>query len=102
MYHWPAGNVMVEDFIRPNAAKTGLERTLSFKSATAMQSASELVLGNSYHGISSINTTLIGLQGQSYFVQWDGRQGAVLSPKQGLKQQRIPVQGNEVSYQLIW
>ena len=102
MYHWPAGNVMVEDFIRPNAAKTGLERTLSFKSATAMQSASELVLGNSYHGISSVNATLIGLQGQSYFVQWDGRPGAVLNPKQGLKQQRIPVQGNEVSYQLIW
>jgi hypothetical protein len=102
MYHWPAGNVMVEDFIRPNAANTGLERTFSFKSASSIQSASELVLGNSYHGISSINATLIGLQGQSYFVQWDGRIGAILTPKQGLKQQRIPVQGNEVSYQLIW
>jgi hypothetical protein len=102
MYQWPAANVSIEDYIRPNAAGTGLERTLSFKSASALQSAAELVLGNSFHGISAINTKLIGLQGQSYFVQWDGRSGAVLSPKQGLKQQRIPVQGNEVSYQLIW
>ncbi len=102
MYQWPEANVSIEDYIRPNAAGTGLERTLSFKSASALQSAIELVLGNSFHGISAINTKLIGLQGQSYFVQWDGRSGAVLSPKQGLKQQRIPVQGNEVSYQLIW
>jgi hypothetical protein len=102
MYQWPATNLMLEDYIRPNAAGTGLERTLTYKSTSPMQSASELVLGNSYHGIANIHSNLIGLQGQSYFVQWDGRPGELLSPKNGLKQQRIPVQGNEISYQLIW
>jgi hypothetical protein len=102
MYHWPAANLQVEDYLRPNAAGTGLQRTLTYKSASSMQTATELVLGNSYHGIASVNANLIGLQGLSYFVQWDGRKAEVLSPKQGLKQQRIPVQGNEISYQLIW
>ncbi|MEY4274874.1 MAG: hypothetical protein RL638_1822 [Bacteroidota bacterium] len=102
MYQWPAANLMLEDYIRPNASGTGLERTLTYKSTSSMQSASELVLGNSYHGIAHVQPNLIGLQGQSYFVQWDGRSGEVLSPKNGLKQQRIPVQGNEISYQLIW
>ena len=102
MYQWPAANLQMEDYIRPNAAGTGLERTFTFKSTSPMQSASELVLGNSYHGIADVTAKLIGLQGQSYFVQWDGRPGEVLNPKQGLKQERIPVQGNEVSYQLIW
>jgi hypothetical protein len=102
MYHWPAANLQVEDYLRPNAAGTGLQRTLTYKSTSSMQTATELVLGNSYHGIASVNANLIGLQGLSYFVQWDGRKAEVLSPKQGLKQQRIPVQGNEISYQLIW
>jgi hypothetical protein len=102
MYQWPAANLQVEDYIRPNTAGTGLQRTLTYKSTSSMQAASELVLGNSYHGIATVNANLIGLQGQSYFVQWDGSKAEVLSPKQGLKQQRIPVQGNEVSYQLIW
>lgn len=102
LYFWPAANLQVEDFIRPNAAGTGLERTLSYKSTSSMQSATELVLGNSLQGISSVSASLIGLQGQSYFVQWDGRKSEVMSPKPGLKQQRIPVQGNEISYQLIW
>jgi hypothetical protein len=102
MYQWPAANLLVEDFIRPNAAGTGLERTLSYKSTSSMQAATELILGNSYQGIASVSSNLISLQGLSYFVQWDGRKGEVLTPKQGLKQQRIPVQGNEVSYQLIW
>jgi hypothetical protein len=102
MYQWPAANLLVEDFIRPNTAGTGLERTLSYKSTSSMQAATELILGNSYQGIASVSSNLISLQGLSYFVQWDGRKGEVLTPKQGLKQQRIPVQGNEVSYQLIW
>jgi hypothetical protein len=102
MYHWPAANLHIEDYLRPNAAGTGLQRTLTYKSTSSMQTATELVLGNSYQGIASVSNNTIGLQGQSYFVQWDGSKAEVLSPKQGLKQARIPVQGNEISYQLIW
>jgi hypothetical protein len=102
MYHWPAANLHIEDYLRPNAAGTGLQRTLTYKSTSSMQTATELVLGNSYQGIASVSNNIIGLQGQSYFVQWDGSKAEVLSPKQGLKQARIPVQGNEISYQLIW
>jgi hypothetical protein len=102
MYHWPAANLHIEDYLRPNAAGTGLQRTLTYKSTSSMQTATELVLGNSYQGIASVSNNIIGLQGQSYFVQWDGSKVEVLSPKQGLKQARIPVQGNEISYQLIW
>ncbi len=101
-YHWPAANLTLEDYIRPNSTGTGLERTLTYQSTSPLQSASELVLGNSYHGIAAVQSGLIGLQGQSYFVKWDGRQAEQLSPKNGLKQQRIPVLGNEISYQLIW
>jgi hypothetical protein len=94
LYEWTAAKMQLEDRIVPAANNIGLKRTISFKSASAMQSAFDFVIAPPKQ-IAAVNTSLVGLQDQSYFVQTSG--GGV-----DLSAGRQAVQGASLTYQIIW
>jgi hypothetical protein len=94
MYDWSAAKVQLEDRIVPAENKIGLKRTISFKSASAMQSAIDFVIAAPKQ-IAAVNAGLLGLKDQTYFIQLTG--GGV-----DLSAGRQAIQGTSLTYQIIW
>jgi hypothetical protein len=94
MYDWASAKMQLEDRIVSAANNIGLKRTITFKSASSMQSAIDYVISPPKQ-IASVNASLVGLKDQTYFVQTSG--GGV-----DLSAGRQAIQGTSLTYQIIW
>lgn len=99
MYQW--NDLLLEDTWVPNASGTGWTRTLSWKSTQGTNPALDLVLTTS-NSIEKIQSGLLAVDSQHYFIQWNGPMESIQRLENGRQQARIPVQGNSISYQVIW
>ncbi len=99
MYQWD--NVLLEDNLVPNSNGTGWTRTLSWKAKQGSNPSFDLILGTST-SVVKVQPGLISLDGNQYFVQWNGGSETVQNLSNGKQQVRIPAQGNSISYQVIW
>ncbi len=101
MYQWKATNLIIEDRISPNEKGTGLVRKLKLIGASSSKSNVQLIAGNGTE-IDQVQSKWNAIDSNSYFVKWNTGNAEIL--KNGLQssQMRLPLEGEEFNYEIIW
>lgn len=101
MYDWKSAGVQIEDRIVPNEHKNGLLRKIKIIGASAMKNGLELIAANG-NFISGVKSNLNEVDGSEYYVLWKGGIGEILKVGNHHFQHRVPLEGEEFNYQIIW
>ncbi|MEY2792269.1 MAG: hypothetical protein RJA76_261 [Bacteroidota bacterium] len=101
IYDWKSANLQIEDRIEPNEKGTGLTRKLKIVGAGPNKANLQLVAANATL-IDDVQTNLNAINGNEYFVKWKKGKSEVLKLANHQFQMRLPLEGEEFNYEIIW
>ncbi len=101
MYDWKSAGVQLEDRIMPNEKGSGLIRKIKVLGTSSQRNALELVAANGLE-ISGLQSGLNEVDLSEYYVNWKGGIGEIMKVGNHHFQHRLPLEGEEFNYQIIW
>lgn len=101
MYDWKNTGLSLEDRIMPNDQKTGLLRKIKIIGTSASKSNLQAVVANG-NDISEVQPALYEVNTSEFYIKRSTSASELLKLGNHQYQLRIPLEGEEFNYQMIW
>lgn len=101
MYDWKNANLKIEDRILPNEKGTGLVRKIKVYGSSPSKANVQLIAANGTDVI-DVQPKLNAVNGNEYFVKWSNGSPEILKIANHQYQMRLPLEGEEFNYEIIW